>query len=98
MSLSSFFKKSDSRSASQIARDKFYYYLPIAKWLPQYDVQRNLVYDVAAGITVAGRIAGPETYFGLFELVDHIVSWPVRWPKGARGTPARRRRPAPKRG
>ena len=52
----------------------------------------------AAGIAVAGRVAGSETDFGLFELVDHIVSWPVRWPKGARGTPVRRRRPAPKRG
>lgn len=52
----------------------------------------------AAGISVAGRIAGPETQFGLFELVEHIVSWPVRWPRGARGIPARRRRPGLKRG
>ncbi|MFG1361411.1 YcgN family cysteine cluster protein [Xanthobacter pseudotagetidis] len=38
----------------------------------------------AAGVSVAGRIGGSEEAFGLFELVDHIVSWPVRWPKGAK--------------
>lgn len=38
----------------------------------------------AAGISVAGRVAGKEGAFGLFELVEHIVSWPIRWPKGAR--------------
>ncbi|MFG1373947.1 YcgN family cysteine cluster protein [Xanthobacter oligotrophicus] len=38
----------------------------------------------AAGITVAGKVAGSENEFGLFELVDHIVAWPVRWPRGAK--------------
>lgn len=53
---------------------------------------------VAAGVSVAGKVAGKEDAFGLFELVDHIVSWPVRWPKGARaksgarGTAAGRRK------
>ncbi|TCT03540.1 YcgN family cysteine cluster protein [Aquabacter spiritensis] len=39
----------------------------------------------AAGISVRGKVAGLEDAFGLFELVDRIVSWPVRWPKGAKG-------------
>lgn len=39
----------------------------------------------AAGISVAGRVSGLETQFGVFELMDRIVSWPVRWPKGAKG-------------
>ncbi|MFG1318993.1 YcgN family cysteine cluster protein [Xanthobacter autotrophicus] len=39
----------------------------------------------AAGITVSGKVAGSENEFGLFELVDHIVAWPVRWPRGAKG-------------
>lgn len=39
----------------------------------------------AAGIAVAGKVAGKEDAFGLFELVEHIVSWPVRWPRGAKG-------------
>lgn len=46
----------------------------------------------AAGISVAGKVAGLETHFGLFELVDHIVAWPVRWPRGAKG--ARGAKPA----
>lgn len=39
----------------------------------------------AAGVSVAGRVAGLEDEFGLFELVEHLVAWPVRWPKGAKG-------------
>ncbi|MGR7993785.1 MULTISPECIES: YcgN family cysteine cluster protein [unclassified Xanthobacter] len=39
----------------------------------------------AAGISVAGKVAGLEDEFGLFELVDHLATWPVRWPKGAKG-------------
>ncbi|QRG08843.1 YcgN family cysteine cluster protein [Xanthobacter dioxanivorans] len=38
----------------------------------------------AAGVAVTGKVAGLETQFGLFELVDRIVSWPARWPRGAR--------------
>lgn len=38
----------------------------------------------AAGVSVHGKVAGLETEFGLFELVDHIVNWPVRWPRGAK--------------
>lgn len=38
-----------------------------------------------AGISVRGRVAGTEDAFGIFELVDRIVSWPVRWPRGAKG-------------
>lgn len=43
----------------------------------------------AAGVSVAGRVAGLETEFGLFELVDRLVSWPVRWPRGAKTWDAR---------
>ncbi|MFG1478628.1 YcgN family cysteine cluster protein [Xanthobacter sp. V4C-4] len=39
----------------------------------------------AAGVSVAGRVAGLEDQFGLFELVERLVSWPVRWPRGAKG-------------
>ncbi|MEP9352873.1 YcgN family cysteine cluster protein [Xanthobacter sp. KR7-65] len=39
----------------------------------------------AAGVSVHGKVGGLETQFGLFELVDHIVAWPVRWPRGAKG-------------
>lgn len=49
---------------------------------------------VSAGISVKGRVAGLESAFGLFELVDHIVNWPARWPRGAKGAqaPAKRDR------
>jgi SulP family sulfate permease len=59
MAFGDFFKK-DSRTPGQLARDKFYYYLPIARWLPRYDVQRNLLYDIAAGITVAMMLIPQE--------------------------------------
>lgn len=39
----------------------------------------------AAGISVAGRVAGLEDDYGVFELIDRLVTWPVRWPKGAKG-------------
>ncbi|WP_341989949.1 YcgN family cysteine cluster protein [Azorhizobium sp. AG788] len=40
-----------------------------------------------AGISVAGRTAGSEDSFAVMELMDHLVSWPVRWPRGARAAP-----------
>lgn len=43
---------------------------------------------VAAGISVKGRLAGTEDAFHLLELVDHVVSWPVRWPRGAKAAKA----------
>jgi len=43
-----------------------------------------------AGISVHGRLAGAEDDFGLMELVEHVVSWPVRWPKGAKKGPRRK--------
>ena len=46
--------------------------------------------DHSAGISVKGRVAGAEGAFGVFELLDRIVSWPLSWPHGARG---RRRAP-----
>ncbi|MFG1419057.1 YcgN family cysteine cluster protein [Xanthobacter sp. V0B-10] len=45
----------------------------------------------AAGISVAGRVAGLEDAFGVFELVERLVDWPVRWPRGAKGTGRRQR-------
>ncbi|MFG1403858.1 YcgN family cysteine cluster protein [Xanthobacter sediminis] len=45
----------------------------------------------AAGISVAGRVAGLEDAFGVFELVEHLVDWPVRWPRGAKGARRRQR-------
>ncbi|MGQ3671497.1 YcgN family cysteine cluster protein [Xanthobacter sp. TB0136] len=41
---------------------------------------------VTSGISVAGRVAGLEGDFGLFELVDHLASWPERWPRAAKPT------------
>lgn len=43
----------------------------------------------AAGVSVAGRVAGLEDEFGVFELLERLVAWPVRWPKGAKGAGAK---------
>ncbi|TDT92694.1 MULTISPECIES: YcgN family cysteine cluster protein [Azorhizobium] len=52
----------------------------------------------AAGISVSGRTAGSEDAFGLMELIAHVVSWPTRWPRGAKArtaaAPRSRRKPA----
>jgi uncharacterized protein len=38
----------------------------------------------AAGISVRGRVAAAEEAVAADQLEDHIVSWPLKWPKGAR--------------
>ena len=38
----------------------------------------------AAGISVRGRVVADEDALPEEKLVDHIVSWPRKWPKGAR--------------
>jgi len=50
-----------------------------------------------AGISVRGRTSGAEGDYGVFELVDHLVSWPMRWPRSAR-TPQTARAAGDKKG
>ncbi len=38
----------------------------------------------AAGISVRGRVVADEDALPDDKLTDHIVSWPGKWPKGAR--------------
>ena len=40
---------------------------------------------VEAGISVLGRTTGLEDDFTITETLSHIVAWPNRWPKGAKG-------------
>jgi hypothetical protein len=39
----------------------------------------------AAGVSVRGKVADSETNVPDDKLEDFIVSWPLKWPKGARG-------------
>jgi len=38
----------------------------------------------AAGVSVRGRVAGPEDEFTLGEILDHVVSWPDQLPESCR--------------
>ena len=38
-----------------------------------------------AGVSVRGKVADSEENVPDSKLEDYIVSWPLRWPKGARG-------------
>lgn len=38
----------------------------------------------AAGVSVRGRVSANEETVPDDELEDHLVNWPMRWPKGAR--------------
>jgi uncharacterized cysteine cluster protein YcgN (CxxCxxCC family) len=38
-----------------------------------------------AGISVRGKVGASEEEVPDAALEDHIVSWPLRWPKGAKG-------------
>ena len=39
----------------------------------------------AAGVSVRGKVGANEIDVQDADLEDHIVSWPLKWPKGAKG-------------
>jgi uncharacterized protein len=40
---------------------------------------------ISAGISVKGKVAGLEDAYATDELQDHLVAWPMKWPKRAKG-------------
>ncbi len=53
-------------------------------WHPLVSGSRETVHE--AGVSVRGRVAATDREVPDEELVHHIVRWPGRWPKGARGS------------
>jgi hypothetical protein len=39
----------------------------------------------AAGVSVRGKVGASEVDVKDKDLEDHIVSWPLKWPKAAKG-------------
>jgi MFS superfamily sulfate permease-like transporter len=48
------------RPRQQTAKERVQHYLPITRWLPQYNIARDLKNDVVAGITVAMMLIPQE--------------------------------------
>jgi hypothetical protein len=44
----------------------------------------------AAGVSVRGRVTASEKDVPDAKLEEYIVSWPSKWPKGAKRKPASR--------
>lgn len=55
---------------------------PLRWWHPLISGDPDSV--AAAGISVKGRVSASETEVAEADLVDHIVKWPLRWPKNSR--------------
>ena len=49
-----------------------------------------------AGISVRGRVTASEKDVPDDRLQDYIVSWPGKWPKGAKGKEKAKPKPKPK--
>ena len=54
----------------------------LAWWHPLKSGRKETVHE--AGISVRGRVAANEKNVPDEELVEYIVSWPGKWPKGAK--------------
>lgn len=70
-------KNSDEQSFWQKVKIRFPYYVPVAGWLPNYDVKKSLFKDVVAGLAVSSLLI-PQVYLFNFNSILNYRSTSFR--------------------
>ena len=70
-------KDNEQQTFWQKVKIRFPYYVPVAGWLPNYNVKKSLFNDVIAGLAVSSLLIPQVNFFFFFKLlfyVDHYSS------------------------
>ncbi len=93
--LALFFSRTDSEGPLEVGPDsgvgagswlewktfkrRFPYYMPILLWLPRYDIRKDLIYDVFAGIAVAAMVVPQSLALAILAGLDPIYGLYSTW-------------------